>query len=44
MSRIYGGIHWQFDNADVLATGRELADFVTRNYLTPRTRPLVGER
>jgi hypothetical protein len=36
MSRIYGGIHWQFDNTDGLTTGRALADYVTQNFLTPR--------
>jgi membrane-associated phospholipid phosphatase len=43
-SRIYGGIHWEFDNADGLATGRALADYVTQNYLTPRTTLSAYER
>ncbi|MGE3808342.1 MAG: vanadium-dependent haloperoxidase [Gemmataceae bacterium] len=34
-SRIYGGIHWEFDNADGLAGGRNVADFVYKNFLTP---------
>jgi len=35
-SRIYGGIHWDFDNTDGLASGRKLGAFVARNYLTLR--------
>jgi hypothetical protein len=34
-SRIYGGIHWQFDNQAGLESGRELADLVFFNFLTP---------
>lgn len=34
-SRIYGGIHWQFDNTAGLASGRSLADFVFFSYLRP---------
>jgi hypothetical protein len=34
-SRIYGGIHWQFDNQAGLASGRALADHVFFNFLTP---------
>jgi membrane-associated phospholipid phosphatase len=44
MSRIYGGIHYQFDNTDGLATGRVLSEYVARNYfqpLLPRERPPV---
>jgi hypothetical protein len=43
MSRIYGGIHWQFDNTDGLASGRTLADYVTRNFLTPRVVAAVAK-
>jgi hypothetical protein len=32
MSRIYGGIHWSFDNTDGLACGREIGEFVARNH------------
>jgi membrane-associated phospholipid phosphatase len=32
-SRIYGGIHWQFDNTEGLAAGRALARLVCRGYL-----------
>ena len=34
-SRIYGGIHWQFDNRDALAGGRALGEFVFANFLRP---------
>lgn len=34
-SRIYGGIHWQYDNRDALAGGRALADQVYANFLGP---------
>ena len=32
-SRIYGGIHWQFDNTEGLALGKTLARLVCRDYL-----------
>ncbi len=32
-SRIYGGIHWEYDNAAGLETGRALAQYVFDNYL-----------
>ncbi|NUN95340.1 MAG: vanadium-dependent haloperoxidase, partial [Candidatus Omnitrophica bacterium] len=32
-SRIYGGIHFEFDNRDGLASGRDLGDFVMEHYL-----------
>jgi len=38
MSRIYGGIHWQFDNVDGLQMGRRLGEYVALNTLKPRTR------
>lgn len=38
-SRIYGGIHWQYDNRDGLASGRALADQVFANYLQPVDPP-----
>jgi hypothetical protein len=38
-SRIYGGIHWQYDNQDGLASGRALAAEVFFNFLTPVTPP-----
>jgi PAP2 superfamily len=36
MSRIYGGIHWQFDNVDGLQVGRTLGEYVYRNTLQTR--------
>jgi len=36
MSRIYGGIHWQFDNSDGLAGGRKIAHYVLENSMKPR--------
>ncbi|MBI3822897.1 MAG: phosphatase PAP2 family protein [Planctomycetes bacterium] len=38
MSRIYGGIHWQFDNVEGLNVGRTLGEYVFRNTLQPRPR------
>jgi hypothetical protein len=35
-SRIYGGIHYEFDNQSGLATGRALADEICRHFLLPR--------
>ncbi len=35
MSRIYGGIHWQFDNVEGLAAGRAIADQVFDLQLRP---------
>jgi hypothetical protein len=41
MSRIYGGIHWQFDNADGLKVGRTLGEYVYKNTLQPRPRQVL---
>jgi hypothetical protein len=35
-SRIYGGIHYQFDNVNGLAAGAQLADYVVGGFLKPR--------
>jgi membrane-associated phospholipid phosphatase len=40
-SRIYGGIHWQYDNVAGLASGRALAEAVFYNFLTPVSTPSV---
>ncbi len=32
MSRIYGGIHFQFDNVDGLASGKSLGNYVATNF------------
>ncbi|MBL8797707.1 MAG: phosphatase PAP2 family protein, partial [Planctomycetia bacterium] len=42
-SRIYGGIHWEFDNTAGLATGQALGEYVSRNYLRSRFTPAVRE-
>ncbi|HEY7314205.1 MAG TPA: phosphatase PAP2 family protein [Gemmataceae bacterium] len=34
-SRIYGGIHYEFDNQEGLRTGRDLADHIARRFLLP---------
>lgn len=34
-SRIYGGIHFQFDNVESLDLGAALGDYVFENFLTP---------
>ena len=38
-SRIYGGIHFQFDNQAGLASGRALAGYVFTNFLLPVSAP-----
>ena len=35
-SRLYGGIHWQFDNDVGLAAGAAVGDYVVANFLRPR--------
>jgi len=40
MSRICGGIHFQFDNEAGLASGREIATFVYGNVAQPIPEPL----
>ena len=35
-SRIYGGIHWQYDNQGGLSSGRALAQHVFFNFLRPQ--------
>jgi membrane-associated phospholipid phosphatase len=37
-SRIYGGIHYDFDNREGLASGNALAAYVAGNFLLPRGR------
>jgi len=34
-SRIYGGIHWQYDNQAGLAAGRAIADWAFEHFLAP---------
>jgi hypothetical protein len=33
MSRIFGGIHWQFDNTAGLTSGAGLGEYISRNFL-----------
>jgi membrane-associated phospholipid phosphatase len=42
VSRIYGGIHWNFDNVQGLATGEALGHFVVAHYLRPRSADEPG--
>ncbi len=46
MSRVYGGIHWQFDNTAGLNAGRALAKNIYGNFFTavpePATLSLLG--
>lgn len=38
ISRIYGGIHYNFDNTAALDAGRDLADYISDNFLLPTCR------
>jgi hypothetical protein len=38
MSRIYGGIHYRFDQTAAQQIGRSTAEFVFANYMAPRQR------
>ena len=38
LSRIYGGIHWSFDNVQGLVTGDAVGHFVSQNELRPISR------
>jgi hypothetical protein len=38
-SRIYGGIHYQFDNREGLTCGKALAEQIARTMLLPRGKP-----
>ena len=43
LSRIYGGIHYSFDNVDGLSSGRALGGFVVGNFLRAVDRgPAAG--
>lgn len=50
MSRIYGGIHFPFDNTSGKSSGKKIGNYVTANFLLPNERlPLlqvdgVGDR
>lgn len=38
ISRIYGGIHYMFDNTAALEAGRHIGTYVTENYIQPVCR------
>jgi membrane-associated phospholipid phosphatase len=38
LSRIYGGIHWDFDNRDGLASGRRVGEHVARHFYPQSAR------
>src|SRR5205823_5083596 len=40
MSRIYGGIHWRFDNADALTSCSSLGAYVFEHCFAPALKPL----
>jgi hypothetical protein len=40
-SRLYGGIHWSFDNEVGLATGRAIGEYVYATQLLPVPEPSV---
>jgi hypothetical protein len=43
LSRIYGGIHWDFDNELGLKAGDALGDYIFDNFLTPlKTKDLLA--
>jgi hypothetical protein len=41
-SRLYGGIHWRFDNADGLSAGTALGQFVAGNFFQPQSPGAVA--
>ncbi len=41
-SRIYGGIHYEFDNQAALSSGRQIADYVTSLRMRPVVRINAG--
>lgn len=43
-SRIYGGIHYEFDNREGLKAGRSLGEYVAGNYLLPVQPRREGQR
>ncbi|HVK11712.1 MAG TPA: phosphatase PAP2 family protein [Gemmataceae bacterium] len=38
LSRIYGGIHWSFDNTAGQMSGRKIGEYVARNFFGPLAR------
>ena len=44
ISRIYGGIHFNADNVDGLATGKSVGNYVLQNLLAPKLTVTPGEQ
>ena len=44
MSRIYGGIHYDFDNRDGLAGGKKIGEYVSRSFFQPKATTANGAR
>jgi hypothetical protein len=42
-SRLYGGIHWRFDNEDGLTAGTQIGQFVAANFFTAVERTAAAE-
>ena len=42
MSRIYGGIHWDFDNTDGLKCGRAVGEHVAKHFFEPVGRARIN--
>jgi len=39
VSRLYGGIHWSFDNEDGLTAGKSIGEWVSRRFFTAIPQP-----
>src|SRR5262249_35973851 len=44
MSRVYGGIHYSFDNTDGLKLGREIGEHVAKNFFKASKTPDTSGR
>lgn len=40
LSRIYGGIHWSFDNKDGLKLGKDIGEHVAKNFFRAKSAPV----
>jgi hypothetical protein len=38
MARIYGGVHYRFDQQSGQEVGQSVAEFVSANFMRPRAR------
>jgi hypothetical protein len=43
-SRIYGGIHWEFDNRDGLDAGRKVGEYVSKHFFQPVDKAKTDDR